>query len=248
MLTAVRNSDDVIIILLPNRENGATNVIPGSHGSHDPADPAPSRQLCQHATMKAGSVLLFTGSVWHSAGAAVAETAPDPAGGRGSGRRRGRQGLLCQYICGWLHGEYNLHFAIDPAVSSSALFDEPGLKSLLGFDGPRLFNGKMDGWMDGPTNRAGSKSYCYIVISARTHACTHAHARSCRKRCRCRRQQGQWQCLQLYHCCCCRLRLNHHCSGCTVMPMPILLNLLSVSTPVVVWSVVGEGFVLFSLA
>ena len=145
MLTAVRNSDDVIIILLPNRENGATNVIPGSHGSHDPADPAPSRQLCQHATMKAGSVLLFTGSVWHSAGAAVAETAPDPAGGRGSGRRRGRQGLLCQYICGWLHGEYNLHFAIDPAVSSSALFDEPGLKSLLGFDGPRLFNGKMDG-------------------------------------------------------------------------------------------------------
>jgi ectoine hydroxylase-related dioxygenase (phytanoyl-CoA dioxygenase family) len=111
--------------------NGATNVIPGSHGSHDPADATPNRHRCQYATMEAGSVLLFTGSVWHGAGTAVAETA---------GETRGRQGFLCQYICGWLHPEYNFHFALDPATSKA--FKEPGLRALLGFEGPRLFKGE----------------------------------------------------------------------------------------------------------
>ena len=175
--------------------NGATNVVVGSHGSHDPNDPVPAREQCQFAEMKAGSVLFFTGSVWHGAGAAVAgegdgetsdggetgdgETGGGEAGGGEAGGaeaggaeagcgeaagggyaggatavggktrapsavlRRGRQGILVQYIAGWLHPEYNLHFALPP--ETSAAFEDTTLRALLGFDGPRLFDAGLPG-------------------------------------------------------------------------------------------------------
>ena len=65
--------------------NGATNVVVGSHGSHDPNDPVPAREQCEFAEMKAGgSVLFFTGSVWHGgAGAAAGEGAGDGEAGDG---------------------------------------------------------------------------------------------------------------------------------------------------------------------
>ena len=146
--------------------NGATNVVVGSHGSHDPNDPVPAREQCEFAEMKAGSVLFFTGSVWHGgAGAAAGEGAGDGEAGDGEtggaeagcgeaavgGKsrapsavlRRGRQGILVQYIAGWLHPEYNLHFALPP--ETSAAFEGTTLRALLGFDGPRLFDAGLPG-------------------------------------------------------------------------------------------------------
>jgi hypothetical protein len=46
-------------------------------------------------------------------------------------------GFLVQHICGWLHPEYNLNFAVEPTVASR-IFEAP-LKALWGFDGPDLF-------------------------------------------------------------------------------------------------------------
>ena len=105
--------------------NGATNVVVGSHGRHDPDDDEPPMEQCQQAIMSPGSVLFFTGSVWHGTGAASE-----------CDEKTGRMGFLVQHIAGFLHPEYNLHFAIDPKVSKN--FDGP-LRSLLGFDGPDLF-------------------------------------------------------------------------------------------------------------
>lgn len=106
------------------RSNGATNVVVGSHGGHcDPkAAVPPPLAACEAAEMAEGSVLLFTGSVWHGAGASSEGE---------------RQGALFQYIPGWLHPEHNLHFAVAPEVS--ARLDEPELRSLLGFDGSNPF-------------------------------------------------------------------------------------------------------------
>ena len=103
--------------------NGATRVVVGSHGSHSHPGTArpPSLEQADAAIMPVGSVLLWTGSVWHGAGAS---TENDP---------RGRVSALYQYTAGWLHTEYNLHFAISPSISST--FAESELRSLFGFDG-----------------------------------------------------------------------------------------------------------------
>ena len=106
--------------------NGATNIVLGSHGRHDPKDPQPPFSQCQQATMSAGSVLFFTGSVWHGAGEASQCDAAAP----------GRMGFLVQHIAGFLHPEYNLHFAVEPQQAKK--WDGP-LRSLLGYDGPDLF-------------------------------------------------------------------------------------------------------------
>jgi ectoine hydroxylase-related dioxygenase (phytanoyl-CoA dioxygenase family) len=133
-------------------ENGATNVVLGSHGGHEAEHggvkpEAPPRESAQSATMKAGSILFFTGSVWHGAGSSCDA---DSAGGSCASsasmqttaeRGRGRQGFLCQYIPGWLHPEHNLHFAVPPTVSAG--FTEPALRDLLGHAGPELFAGPL---------------------------------------------------------------------------------------------------------
>ena len=109
--------------------NGATRVVVGSHGSHShpAAAKPPSLEQADVATMMVGSVLLWTGSVWHGAGAA-----------NGGGDPRGRVSALFQYTAGWLHTEQNLHFAINPSVSST--FTDPELRSLLGFDGTQTLH------------------------------------------------------------------------------------------------------------
>ena len=85
--------------------NGATQVVVGSQGWHGQYDAVPSREACQSAVMSAGSVLLFTGSVWHGTGANT-EAVENAAVAATS--TTGRMGLLVQHIAGWLHPEYNL--------------------------------------------------------------------------------------------------------------------------------------------
>jgi len=96
------------------KENGATNVIPGSN-NWDP-DRHPSRDEVEYAEMKAGSVLVYSGSVVHSGGANVSD--------------QERIGLNITYALGWLRQEENQYLSCPPQIAKD--FD-PELQALLGY-------------------------------------------------------------------------------------------------------------------
>lgn len=134
------------------KENGATQVIPGSNTW------APERQPqddeVQYAEMPAGSVLVYSGSIIHGGGANMSDT--------------DRMGLNITYALGWLRQEENQYLSCPPHIAKD--FD-PALQALLGYSmgsyalgyftpptGPGenpevvppefLFNGKVAGWGD----------------------------------------------------------------------------------------------------
>ncbi|MEM9180615.1 MAG: phytanoyl-CoA dioxygenase family protein [Pseudomonadota bacterium] len=134
------------------KENGATNVIPGSN-NWDP-DRHPSRDEVEYAEMEAGSVLVYSGSVVHSGGANVSD--------------QERIGLNITYALGWLRQEENQYLSCPPEIAKN--FD-PELQAMLGYamgsyalgyftpplppgKGPEvvppefLFNGKVASWGD----------------------------------------------------------------------------------------------------
>ncbi len=134
------------------KENGATNVIPGSN-KWDP-DRHPSRDEVEYAEMEAGSVLVYSGSVVHSGGANVSD--------------QDRIGLNITYALGWLRQEENQYLSCPPEIAKD--FD-PELQAMLGYamgsyalgyftpplapgKGPEvvppefLFNGKVASWGD----------------------------------------------------------------------------------------------------
>ena len=134
------------------KENGATQVIPGSNQWE--ADRQPDPQEVQYAEMKAGSVLIYSGSVVHGGGANV-------SGGD-------RMGLNITYALGWLRQEENQYLSCPPEIAKG--FD-PELQALLGYamgsyalgyytpplppgEGPEvvppefIFNGKVESWGD----------------------------------------------------------------------------------------------------
>lgn len=134
------------------RENGATNVIPGSN-RWDP-ERHPSRDEVEYAEMEAGSVLVYSGSVVHSGGANVSDA--------------DRIGLNITYALGWLRQEENQYLSCPPEIARE--FD-PELQAMLGYamgsyalgyftpplppgKGPEvvppdfLFNGKVASWGD----------------------------------------------------------------------------------------------------
>jgi len=95
-------------------ENGATQVVPGS-----PAWPE-SRRAEPHevgyAEMKAGSVLVYSGSVIHGGGA-----------NRSAGDRIG---INITYCLGWLRQEENQYLSCPPAIARTL---DPKLQALLGY-------------------------------------------------------------------------------------------------------------------
>lgn len=134
------------------KENGATNVIPGSN-TWDP-ERKPSRDEVEYAEMEAGSVLVYSGSVVHSGGANVSDA--------------DRIGLNITYALGWLRQEENQYLSCPPEIAKD--FD-PELQAMLGYamgsyalgyftppvapgKGPEvvppefLFNGKVASWGD----------------------------------------------------------------------------------------------------
>ncbi len=134
------------------KENGATNVIPGSN-TWDP-ERKPSRDEVEYAEMEAGSVLVYSGSVVHSGGANVSDA--------------DRIGLNITYALGWLRQEENQYLSCPPEIAKD--FD-PELQAMLGYamgsyalgyftpplppgQGPEvvppdfLFNGKVASWGD----------------------------------------------------------------------------------------------------
>lgn len=134
------------------KENGATNVIPGSN-QWDP-ERHPSRDEVEYAEMEAGSALVYSGSVVHSGGANVSDA--------------DRIGLNITYALGWLRQEENQYLSCPPEIARA--FD-PELQAMLGYamgsyalgyftpplppgKGPEvvppdfLFNGKVASWGD----------------------------------------------------------------------------------------------------
>lgn len=95
-------------------ENGATRLVPGSHRREDglafeAADTIP-------ATMPAGSVLLYTGSLYHGAGANRSDET--------------RCGLNLTYSASWLRQEENQYLSVPPEVARTLSED---LLRLLGY-------------------------------------------------------------------------------------------------------------------
>ncbi|MDP2009194.1 MAG: phytanoyl-CoA dioxygenase family protein [Phenylobacterium sp.] len=95
-------------------ENGATQVVPGSIDWPDDRRATPG-EICQ-ATMPAGSVLVYTGTVFHGGGANTSET--------------DRWGLNITYALGWLRQEENQYLSCPPEIARTL---EPELQQLIGY-------------------------------------------------------------------------------------------------------------------
>ncbi|WP_333587887.1 phytanoyl-CoA dioxygenase family protein [Phenylobacterium sp.] len=95
-------------------DNGATQVVPASQAWPDDrrADPAEITQ----AVMRAGSVLVYTGSVFHGGGANRSEA--------------DRWGLNITYALGWLRQEENQYLSCPPEIARTL---DPDLQDLLGY-------------------------------------------------------------------------------------------------------------------
>lgn len=114
-LTAIEPQFNTIWALTDfTEENGATQVVPASVDWPDDRQPAPE-EICQ-AVMKAGSVLLYTGSVFH---------------GGGENRSDGdRIGVNLTYSLAWLRQEENQFLSCPPEIARE-LPEE--LQDLLGY-------------------------------------------------------------------------------------------------------------------
>lgn len=95
-------------------ENGATQVVPGSVDWPDTRRPEPG-EIC-YAEMDPGSVLIYSGSVFHGGGANV--SAGD------------RIGVNMTYTLGWLRQEENQYLSCPPEIAKDL---DPELQDLIGY-------------------------------------------------------------------------------------------------------------------
>ena len=96
-------------------EMGATRMVVGSHRwEDDPDDVDPA--LSSPAVMTKGSVLLYTGSIFHGAGANRTQTS--------------RIGMNVGYSLGWLRQEENQYLACPPEIARTL---PEGLLRLMGY-------------------------------------------------------------------------------------------------------------------
>ena len=96
-------------------ENGATQVVPGSIDWPDDRQPKPE-EICQ-AEMRAGSVLVYSGSVFHGGGANNADG--------------DRIGINLTYALGWLRQEENQYLSAPPELVKEL---ERSFQELIGYD------------------------------------------------------------------------------------------------------------------
>jgi ectoine hydroxylase-related dioxygenase (phytanoyl-CoA dioxygenase family) len=109
-------------------ENGATNVILGSHKWSDDRTPKASDEIVQ-AVMPKGSCLIYVGSVWHG-------------GGANRSQETWRTGMICGYSLGWLRQEENMYLAVPPAVAKEL---PEHVQHLIGYK----IHGGFLGWVEG---------------------------------------------------------------------------------------------------
>ena len=95
-------------------ENGATRIVPGSPDWDD--DRRAEADEKTQAVMKAGSVLLYSGSVIHGGG----ENRSDAD----------RWGLNITYTLGWLRTEENQYLSCPPSIAKDL---DPDLQELMGY-------------------------------------------------------------------------------------------------------------------
>ena len=95
-------------------ENGATQVVPGSTQWPDDATIEPE-QITQ-AEMRAGSVLVYSGSVFHGGGENLSDA--------------DRIGINITYTLGWLRQEENQYLTCPPEIAKD--LDQP-LQELIGY-------------------------------------------------------------------------------------------------------------------
>jgi ectoine hydroxylase-related dioxygenase (phytanoyl-CoA dioxygenase family) len=105
--------------------NGATRIVPGSHTWQDrPVGDVPTIA----AEMPAGSVMFYTGSVWHGGGANQTD--------------RTRLGVILEYLVSWLRPQEN-HLLAVPREVAVTLPEK--LQELLGYNIFPPFMGYVDG-------------------------------------------------------------------------------------------------------
>jgi len=95
-------------------ENGATQVVPGSTQWPDDQEIQPE-QITQ-AEMKAGSVLVYSGSVFHGGGSNTSD--------------QDRIGINITYALGWLRQEENQYLSCPPELAKDL---SPTLQGLAGY-------------------------------------------------------------------------------------------------------------------
>jgi ectoine hydroxylase-related dioxygenase (phytanoyl-CoA dioxygenase family) len=95
-------------------ENGATQVVPGSVGWPD--NQQPKADEVQQAVMSPGSVLVYSGSVFHGGGE-NRSAAP-------------RLGMNLTYTLAWLRQEENQYLSCPPEIAKTL---DPELQDLLGY-------------------------------------------------------------------------------------------------------------------
>ncbi len=96
------------------RENGATQVVPGSIDWPD--DRVAREEEITWASMSRGSVLIYTGTVFHGGGANVSGA--------------DRLGLNITYALGWLRQEENQYLSCPPDIARTLA---PELQQLIGY-------------------------------------------------------------------------------------------------------------------
>lgn len=114
-------------------ENGATNVVPGSHKWHFGRQARRDESI--PAVMKAGSVLLYNGTVIHSGGENRSASA--------------RIALNITYTLGWLRQEENQYLSCPPEIAKN--FDQT-LTDLMGYS----FGNYALGFYTDPTKAGGA--------------------------------------------------------------------------------------------
>ena len=106
--------------------NGATRIVPGSHTWAEQRPGEDTETVL--AEMPAGSVLFFTGSVFHGGGA--------------NNTDRPRFGTILEYVVGWLRPQENHVIAVPPEVVRKL---PKRLQELLGYNIHPPFVGYVDG-------------------------------------------------------------------------------------------------------
>jgi ectoine hydroxylase-related dioxygenase (phytanoyl-CoA dioxygenase family) len=96
------------------KENGATQVVPGSIDWPDAR--RPEAEEIRYAEMERGSVLLYSGSVFHGGGANVSQA--------------DRIGVNMTYTLGWLRQEENQYLSCPPEIARDLA---PELQELIGY-------------------------------------------------------------------------------------------------------------------
>ena len=108
-------------------DNGATVVVPGSHGWDDGRVPG-SGDPVTPAVMPAGSVVLYPGTLWHGSGA--------------NRTARPRLAVTCQYCEPWLRPQENFFLSVSKATVRAVSED---IRRMLGYSIHPPFMGMVDG-------------------------------------------------------------------------------------------------------